>query len=708
MELAIKINLALVIHNHQPVDNNDKVIETVYSRSYSPFLKCLSKFPLIKANLHYSGYLLEWLQKHHPEFIKLLQKMVKRGQIEIIGGGYYEPILTTIPEKDAFGQIDLLRQKIEDLFGVKPRGLWIAERAWEPSSPELLARSGIKYTILDDTIFRLSGVPEQECFFPYLVESRGSSVIIFPLLKKLRYLIPFEDVSKTISYLKKSRHQDNAEEEAIAVYGDDGEKFGAWPTTYDEVYTRGWLQTFFEHLVLNQDWLKTISLSDQLSRTNVRRRIHLPSASYPELMEWSLPVNSERRAVSERNGATGFWRLFLSKYPESGQLYARMLSISKMIDHFHGSSDIRRQALMELWKSQYNDVYWHGIFGGLYFPKFRLIAYHHLIMAQSLIESWLHKKSKHEQRWISIENSKNSGDFEDSIVVDTNSLGLTIKPSFGGCLTEIDFKPAGLNLTDVLARRFESYHSKIIEFQRNKVREKQRKQSRGATSIHELLQAKERGLRGLLVYDRYPKASFLDYVLKEDTTIDYFESQKFAELAQFAGYPYHCKVYRNSSDKETRRDAIFLILSRTSALKDSKTTLINVKKMITMNSRESKFAVNYDLNFARQKSKSQMLRGARFATEISLGSLGDTAFEKSFGKPSKLSKIKTVKFRYPKLGVSVVLDFSQKTSVWLVPIKSVSKSESGFESNLQGISVIPNFNLNDSTKFEVFFSVKKS
>jgi 4-alpha-glucanotransferase len=93
-----KINFALVIHNHQPVDNDPAIIEEVFRTSYSPFLKKLSEFPLIKANLHYSGYLLEWLQEEHPEFIDLLRVLVNRQQVEILGGGYYEPILPCVPD----------------------------------------------------------------------------------------------------------------------------------------------------------------------------------------------------------------------------------------------------------------------------------------------------------------------------------------------------------------------------------------------------------------------------------------------------------------------------------------------------------------------------------------------------------------------------------------------------------------------------------
>jgi predicted glycosyl hydrolase (DUF1957 family) len=690
-----KINFALVIHNHQPVDNDDEVIEKVYARSYSPFLKYLSMFPQVKANLHYSGYLLEWLEKRHSEFVSLLQKMVKRGQIEVIGGGYYEPILTAIPERDALGQIGLLSQKIKALFGAKPNGLWMAERAWEPSAPEPLARAGIKFTILDDTIFQLSGVSEEECFFPYLVESRGSSVVIFPLLKKLRYFIPFQPVSRTISFLKKrnENYQDN--QECIAVYGDDGEKFGAWPTTYEEVYTRGWLRSFFENLTLNQNWLKTVLLSDYLSSStkNVQRRIHLPSASYAELMEWSVPVTPKHHSTSN---ASGFWRLFLSKYAESGELYSRMLAVSKMIDRLHGDSDVKQRALIELWKAQYNDVYWHGIFGGLYFSKFRRVAYHHLIKAQSLIESSLHRRN---QDWISIHNNfTSSKNFDDLITINSALLGLVVKPSLGGSITEVDFKPIAVNLTDVLARRYESYHRDIIELEQRKRRT--RKRAKGVTSIHELLSVKERGLEELLVYDRYPKASFLDYMLEKNTTIDDFQKQEFTELARFAGNPYHL-------DTDTRRNEISLILSRKSTLMYDKDATVSLKKTIKINPKESKFTVNYDIDLGEERRKGG-LSDARFASEINLGSLGDRTFEKNFGRLSKLSNARSVKFRYPEVGVSLELSFDNGVSVWLVPVKSVSKSESGFESNLQGISIIPNFVLNESSRFGVSFSMYES
>ena len=112
-----KIHFILIIHAHQPVGNFDSVIEKVYQRSYLPFLEHLSRHPSVRIGLHYSGALLEWLEAHHPEFLEKLGSMSERGQVEILGGGFYEPILIAIPPEDQQEQIRRMREYIKKRFG---------------------------------------------------------------------------------------------------------------------------------------------------------------------------------------------------------------------------------------------------------------------------------------------------------------------------------------------------------------------------------------------------------------------------------------------------------------------------------------------------------------------------------------------------------------------------------------------------------------
>ncbi|HXQ92341.1 MAG TPA: alpha-amylase/4-alpha-glucanotransferase domain-containing protein, partial [Nitrososphaerales archaeon] len=429
-----KIRLAFVIHNHQPVGNPNTIVERIYRTSYFPFIKKLVAYPQIKTNIHYTGFLLEWLENHHPEFIGLLRRLVDRGQIEFVGGAYYEPVISVIPDSDAIGQNELLSEKIRSLFGVDPAGFWTAERAWEPNLPEILTSTKSGHTVIDDVSFESSGLDESDCFEPYLVESRGNFVTVFPILKKLRYYIPFKPVATSIAFLRDAALRNFN----IAVYADDGEKFGAWPSTFDRVYKEGWLESFLK-TIAKQNWIETVKLSEYLKSYPATKRIYLPASTYSEMMEWAIPLNNKlpslRRRTNDKNNVPlrGFWRLFLAKYPESANIYSKMLRVSKSI-HSLGVSN-NREALVNLWKGQCNDAYWHGVFGGLYAPILRRITYDYLIRANVGYEKLRFGSSKN---WIYAEESSNNGNTE--IHVETEKLGLTIFPSSGGAISGLDFK----------------------------------------------------------------------------------------------------------------------------------------------------------------------------------------------------------------------------------------------------------------------------
>src|ERR1700675_3140744 len=149
-----RISLALTIHNHQPVGNFGWVFAEVYEQAYRPMLDALERHPAVRLSLHYSGPLLEWLRAERPEFIERLAVLVARGQVEILGGGYYEPVLASPPERDRIGQLRRMSDELEALFGRRPTGAWLAERVWEPDLPTALAAAGFEGTILHDAHFR--------------------------------------------------------------------------------------------------------------------------------------------------------------------------------------------------------------------------------------------------------------------------------------------------------------------------------------------------------------------------------------------------------------------------------------------------------------------------------------------------------------------------------------------------------------------------
>src|SRR5207248_6720959 len=147
----------------------------------------------------------------------------------MVSGGYYEPILPSIPDRDKLAQIRRLSERVARDFGTRPTGMWIAERVWEPGLPHLLREAGIEWTILDDVHFKNVGLEDSDLYGYYATEDQSSVLKVYATSKTLRYTIPWRPVSETITALHALATSDNRR---IIVMGDDDEKFGSWTETH--------------------------------------------------------------------------------------------------------------------------------------------------------------------------------------------------------------------------------------------------------------------------------------------------------------------------------------------------------------------------------------------------------------------------------------------------------------------------------------------
>ncbi|MFW6364249.1 MAG: 4-alpha-glucanotransferase, partial [Spirochaeta sp.] len=154
----MKNKLIFGTYNSLPVGTPESVLEEYYQSSYKPFLQHLYTHPQVQAAVYYCGTLLDWLSSHHSEFLDVLSEMVGRRQIEVIGGGFYEPILSMIPRQDRVGQIELMTTMLRKQFGRRPRGCWIPEMVWEPGLTSSLCSSGMEYTFLEESQFMRAGL----------------------------------------------------------------------------------------------------------------------------------------------------------------------------------------------------------------------------------------------------------------------------------------------------------------------------------------------------------------------------------------------------------------------------------------------------------------------------------------------------------------------------------------------------------------------
>jgi len=337
-----KINFLFGVHCHQPVGNFGHVFQESFDRCYSPFIDILLKHPGVRCALHFSGPLLEWIEENKKNYFKKITTLINRNQVELLSGGFYEPIITVIPEKDAVDQIKFMTGYIKDHFKKSPRGMWLAERVWEPTLPSILNKTDIDYSVLDESHFIHAGLTQKDMFGYYNTEDRGKSLKLFPIDKKLRYLVPFNSPESTIDYLREISSTDHSKAVTLA---DDGEKFGVWPNTYKWVFEEGYLDKLFTLLEENSDWINMPTFSEYIEKYPAVDNIYLPTSSYEEMMEWALPAKTivgyenALKIIEEKNCTEeikpflrgGFWRNFLAKYREVNDMHKKMLRLSKKL-----------------------------------------------------------------------------------------------------------------------------------------------------------------------------------------------------------------------------------------------------------------------------------------------------------------------------------------------------------------------------------------
>lgn len=716
--MAKGISLILGVHNHQPVDNWDHVIEDAYVKCYQPFLDVLEAHPTIKMSIHYTGYLLDWLEARHPELITQLNRLIAKHQVELFSGAYYEPILAIIPDSDKVGQIRKLSQRIETLTGQSPQGLWLAERVWEPHLASSIAQAGIRYLFLDDSHFQAVGLSEDELWGRYTSEEQGKTVDIFPVNKTLRYRIPYASPQEVIDYLGQIATERG---ERTAVYFDDGEKFGVWPGSFRSVYREKWLDRFFTALEKNADWIHTVTPAEAVSKTPPLGRIYLPTASYSEMMEWALPA-THRNAYTQGQKETpelyhrflrgGFWRNFLVKYPEANNIHKKMLYVSEKIHRLIQQKDSSThpdvvEALDELWKGQSNDIFWHGVFGGLYLTNLRTANYQHLLRAETLADQQLQNQSD----FFAVVERDFDCDGQIEVLVESSAQNLYLNPAQGGCLFELDYRAKNFNLLDTLARRYEPYHDQLMPCE---------------TISKDSNSSRQKNLAQHLHYDWHRRVSLLDHFLGPETDIHQLAQSRYSEQGDFVDQPYQVllhgqtitlsrdgHVWQDNERLPIRVEKQLIITSPNKAETRIRYTISNHSKTLVKLWFAPEFNVNLLAGDAPDRYYYIPEAEQAFSKHHDDSISSDTTLKSSLGRASAASSTLTKappKLRSKKLiskdslrdvfgiglrdewlGIDYHLIWNRVGDVWRFPVETISQSEGGIEKVYQSSAVFPHW-----------------
>ncbi|MBN2294338.1 MAG: DUF1926 domain-containing protein, partial [Pirellulales bacterium] len=439
-------------------------------------------------------------------------------------------------------------------------------------------------------------------------------------------------------------------------------------------------------------------------------KTYLPDGSYREMTEWSLPTErlvEYENLVHEMHENPnwealrgfirgGIWRNFRVKYPESNEMYSRMMAVSRCVADLSeaagrgGAIDagLLERARNELYRGQCNCSYWHGAFGGIYLPHLRNAVYQHLINADNLLEQAAGRYvnagnlsddvTDNEQTWVEAVADDFDFDGHHEVRLSNDKLVAMIAPARGGQIYELDIRSISHNLLATLTRRPEAYHQKVLRGPSDDDGE--------CASIHDRVVFKQEGLDKMVQYDSYQRKSLIDLFYDDNATLDDVVAGTATWHGDFVEGDYEARVRRNPG-------RIQIQLSREGNVHGAD---IKVTKGVTLDAGSSTLEIAYLLerlpkdhtfHFASEFNFAGMPAGAddRYFRDADGNKIGQ------LGSQLDLRDTTALGLSDEWLEVGVDMQVSRPTNFWTFPIATVSQSEGGFELVHQSVVVQPHW-----------------
>lgn len=631
------------IHCHQPIDNFDHVVYDAIAKSYKPFFKTLENFPLFKCSVHFSGWLLEFIQKNDNELFSLMQKL--SNQIEFFSGGFYEPILASISSSDRIAQIEKLNTFIKDNFNQTPHGLWLTERVWSDSIITDLVKCGIKYVIVDDYHLLSNGTTKNLHGY-YLTENNADAIAIFPISKDLRYAIPFSSVAQIEEKLESFASKDGSNG---AIIFDDGEKFGIWPKTYELCYENGWLENFFGLTSINGT-IQSQTYKEFYESNKPLGLVYLKTVSYEEMGHWSNLDKSYHYSQS------GIWKNFFVKYQESNWIHKRVLELSKNKKNNPIYLDC-------LYKAQCNDVLWHGVFGGIYLPNLRDNAYRYIIECEKMQP--LEALTIYDIDFDGYEEYKLS----------SFDLVVIVKPNLGASIVELDIKDKNFNLLNTLTRREEEYH--------NSIRKEAPSKDNEIATIHDNILTMDENIQ--IHQDSYLKKSSIDYICDDSFSLESFRANNFSTIVNFSD-----AIFQPLEQKKSIFKYTFNLMEKESYIQKEyilkNETLETQIELQINNNATLKYVHEWNLHFAIYDIL--QINGEMFKDEAFLFTNKVEIFD-------------------PYLNKKIIFELCNATEIFICKNFTVSQSESGLDLTVQHLSIGFVTSFSNTLDYKIIFTIEE-
>ncbi len=157
-----------IFHFYQPTTSTEKTVNTVLETCYMPVLKAFLNNPRAQATFHINGSLTLYLEHAgHTRFFDSVKELIQRGQVELMAGPAFHPIVPLSPWNIVEEQIEQTTKINEYFYQVPPSELlFLPELA---ADTETIHQTGnrFSYVLIDqssvDPEFDTHPIPPIRC-----------------------------------------------------------------------------------------------------------------------------------------------------------------------------------------------------------------------------------------------------------------------------------------------------------------------------------------------------------------------------------------------------------------------------------------------------------------------------------------------------------------------------------------------------------------
>lgn len=251
-----KITWVNFLHIYQPPWQQPGVIEQVSSESYEYLVSLLEKYKNFRATINITGNLVEQLDRHRPDLLVRIKKLVVKGKIELTGSAKYHALLPLLPEDEIVRQIKLNKDVLDAHFPKqKILGFYLPEMSYSDKAGKIIKKLGYQWIILDPVVFGA----EVDNKLIYKIKNIGLKVVFRN--REISKNYPAEIIYKQLDKLNKDE---------LYITGSDGEMYGHFHNDW-----QGHLEK-----VISSSQVEILTVGQYLQSLKKAKEIKLKSGSW--------------------------------------------------------------------------------------------------------------------------------------------------------------------------------------------------------------------------------------------------------------------------------------------------------------------------------------------------------------------------------------------------------------------------------------------